>query len=152
MPARQAGEPPATGRGCLPSAGVGVEELLELALDPSELIGILGRGLLAGDVRPGGGVIAIELQPLLRLPFAVGDDRLVRAFGLADAAIDAFVGMDDEHVLALIEAIDRAHLDAIHQLALDAGFSDDVGHGVAFCSSGSALSRAWNIWGGQSRP
>jgi hypothetical protein len=36
--------------------------------------------------------------------------------------------MDDEHVLALIEAVDGADLDAIHVLALDAVVRDDVGH------------------------
>jgi hypothetical protein len=35
--------------------------------------------------------------------------------------------MDDEHVLALVEAVHRANLHAIHQLALDAAFVDDVG-------------------------
>jgi hypothetical protein len=36
--------------------------------------------------------------------------------------------MDDEHVLALVETIDGAHLDAIGVFALDAGLSDDVSH------------------------
>jgi hypothetical protein len=36
--------------------------------------------------------------------------------------------MDDEHVLALVEAVHGAHFDAVHVLALDAGFGDDVGH------------------------
>ena len=35
-----------------------------------------------------------------------------------DAAIDALVRMDDEEVLALIEAVDRADLDAVHVLSL----------------------------------
>src|SRR5262245_48371430 len=39
--------------------------------------------------------------------------------------------MDDQHVLADIEAVDRAYLDAVHVLALDAGFGDDVGHPLA---------------------
>ena len=43
---------------------------------------------------------------------------------------NAVVGVDDEHVLALVEAIDRADLDAIGVFALDAGFIDDVGHAV----------------------
>jgi hypothetical protein len=34
--------------------------------------------------------------------------------------------MDDEHVFALVETIDGAYLHAIHQLALDAGFIDDI--------------------------
>jgi ABC-type sugar transport system substrate-binding protein len=41
--------------------------------------------------------------------------------------IDAFIGMNDEHVLALVETIDGANLHAIHKLALDARFIDDVG-------------------------
>jgi hypothetical protein len=36
--------------------------------------------------------------------------------------------MDDEHVLAFIETVDRAHLDTIGVLALDAFVVDDVGH------------------------
>jgi hypothetical protein len=39
--------------------------------------------------------------------------------------------MDDEHVLALIETIDRAHLHAIHVFAADAGIDNDIGHGRA---------------------
>ena len=76
---------------------------------------------------------------MLRRRLAIGNDRFDRAFRLAHPAIDAFVGMDDEHVLALVEAIDRANLDAIHVFAADAGFSDDVGHDVGFFSSMSAI-------------
>jgi hypothetical protein len=36
--------------------------------------------------------------------------------------------MDDEHVLALIKAVDWADLHAIGVFALDAVFIDDVGH------------------------
>jgi hypothetical protein len=36
--------------------------------------------------------------------------------------------MDDQHVLALVETIYRANLDAVGVLALDAVFSDDVSH------------------------
>jgi hypothetical protein len=38
--------------------------------------------------------------------------------------------MDDEHVLAFIEAVYGADLDAIHILATDASFGDDVGHSI----------------------
>ena len=43
----------------------------------------------------------------------------------AHAAIDAFVGVYHEHVLALVEAVDRTNLDAIHVFAFDAIFGDD---------------------------
>jgi hypothetical protein len=36
--------------------------------------------------------------------------------------------MDDEHVLAFVEAVDRTHFHAVHVLALDALVVDDVGH------------------------
>jgi hypothetical protein len=36
--------------------------------------------------------------------------------------------MDHQHVLALVEAVYRADLNAIGVFAFDAGFSDDVSH------------------------
>jgi len=36
--------------------------------------------------------------------------------------------MDDEHVLAGVEAVDQANLYAVHILALDTVLGDDVGH------------------------
>ena len=53
--------------------------------------------------------------------------------GYAHPAVDALVGVDDEHVLAFVEAVDGAHRDAIGGLALDAPFIDDVGHSPFRC-------------------
>jgi hypothetical protein len=36
--------------------------------------------------------------------------------------------MDDEHVLALIEAVHRTDFDAIHVFAFDAVVVDDISH------------------------
>jgi hypothetical protein len=36
--------------------------------------------------------------------------------------------MDDEHVLALIEAVNGTDFDAVHELAFDAFVLDDIGH------------------------
>ena len=63
-------------------------------------------------------VFSIQLEPALEPGFGIREDCLSRAFGLAHAAVDALVGMNDEHVLALVEAVDRADLDAIHILSL----------------------------------
>jgi hypothetical protein len=52
------------------------------------------------------------------------------AFGDAHTAVDAFVGMNDEHVFAFIEAIDRAYFHAIGVFAFDAIVGDDIGHGA----------------------
>src|SRR5678815_1470455 len=47
-----------------------------------------------------------------------GENRLDRALGDAQRAVDAFIGIDDEEIRAFTEAIDRAHVDAIGVLAL----------------------------------
>ena len=91
-------------------------------------VGVRRRRALAGDVRPLDREIGIHLEPLLRLAVGVRQDGFRRAFRLAHAAVDALVGMDDEHVVALVEAIHGADLDAVHVLALDAVFGDDVSH------------------------
>ena len=50
-----------------------------------------------------------------------------RTFRLAHPAIDAFVRVDYEHVLALVEAVHRAHFDAVHRFAPNTCLVDDVG-------------------------
>src|SRR5208282_2123056 len=107
---------------------VGTEKLVEFALDPLELVGVGRRLAAAGDVGPALRILAVDLDPLLQTAVGIGLDRLDGALGLAHAAIDALVRMDDEHVLALVEAIDRADLDAVHVLALDASVVHDVSH------------------------
>jgi len=54
-----------------------------------------------------------------------------RTFGLTCTTVDAFVGVDIELIFALIDAIDRANLDAAAVLRLEAGLDDDVGHGYS---------------------
>src|SRR6185503_8176588 len=51
-----------------------------------------------------------------------------RTFRLAHPAIDAFVGVDHQHVFAFVEAIDRTHFHAVRVLAFDTAFRDDVSH------------------------
>jgi hypothetical protein len=68
----------------------------------------------------------------LLLPrLGVGLDGVDRAFRLAHPAVDALVRVNDEHILAFIEAIDRANLDAVGVFALDAVLVDDVRHALA---------------------
>jgi hypothetical protein len=62
------------------------------------------------------------------LVFCVRLDCVDRAFRLANTAIDAFIRVDDEHVLALVEAVDGTYLHAVHVLTFDTAFIDDVGH------------------------
>src|SRR4029079_13371669 len=97
------------------------EIFVVLALFALVLVGIGRTVLLAGDVRPLRREAGVELQPLLEAALRVGQDCFGGAFGLAHATVDAFVGIDDQHGLALVEAVDGADLDAIHILAADAG-------------------------------
>src|SRR5262249_47851199 len=59
--------------------------------------------------------------------FGVRLDRVNRAFRHANTAVNAFVRVDHEHVLALVETIHGAHLDAVHGFAANAALVDDIG-------------------------
>jgi hypothetical protein len=72
--------------------------------------------------------LAVNIEPAIERGLGIRLDGVHRAFRLAHPTIDALVGMDDEHVLALVEAVHGTDFDAIHVLALDADFSDDVRH------------------------
>ena len=58
----------------------------------------------------------------------LGEDRLDRALGLAGAAVDALLRIDHEHPAELVDAVDRADIDAGLVLNVDAGLGDDVRH------------------------
>jgi len=101
---------------------------LKLVLNSVPLLRVARRLALDRDIWPGLRIFGVELEPLFKARLRVGFDRLRRALGLAHPAIDAFIGVDHEHILAFVEAIDRANLDAIHVLALNAIFRNDIGH------------------------
>src|SRR5574341_1065668 len=74
-------------------------------------------------------VLGDEALPLLRHVGFLEDGRH-RTFGLAGAAVDAFLGLDIELVGPLIDAVHGAGIDAGAVDGADAGFGDDVGHRV----------------------
>jgi hypothetical protein len=73
-------------------------------------------------------IFGIDAEPFFESGLGVRPDCVDRAFWLADTAIDAFIRVDDEHVLALIEAVDGTYLHAVHVLTFDTALIDDVGH------------------------
>src|SRR5262249_58392837 len=97
-------------------------------------------------VRPDLSILGIDLEPLFETRFGVRLDRINRAFRLANTAIDAFIRVDDEHVLALIETVDRTYLDTVHVLTFDAAFIDDVGQSSLLpeLAQLKAISESWN--------
>ena len=109
-------------------AGVGTEVFIEFIGYIHKVVGIGRCRLLPRDVGPNRRVLAVEVEPLFKSRFRIRLDSVNRAFRLANTAIDAFVRVDDEHVLTLVEAIHRAYLHAVRVLAANAALVDDVGH------------------------
>jgi hypothetical protein len=74
--------------------------------------------------------VAIDLHELLlrRRNIFFRENRGHRALGLARTAIDALVGVDEELLVAFINAIDGTDVDTRLVLDADARFSDHVGH------------------------
>src|SRR5690606_39056045 len=75
----------------------------------------------------------LDVGPVVVLPLGRGvvlvEDRLDGADRLARPAVHAFVGVDVEGTLPLVDAVDGAFLDARLVLHVDAGLCDHVGHG-----------------------
>jgi hypothetical protein len=109
--------------------GIRTEILLKLVRHALVLLGVRRRLALLGDIGPFGRVIAVQLQPRLGALIGVRQDCFGWTFRFTKAAVDAFVRVDHQHVLAHIEAVDGADLHAVHEFALDAGFRDHIGNG-----------------------
>ena len=88
------------------------------------------RLLFRSDVGPNIRIFSVERQPFFLTGLGIRLDRLGWAFRLAHAAVGAFVGVDHQHVLALVKTIHGADLHAVHVFAFDAVFSDDISHGA----------------------
>ena len=110
-------------------AGVGREVGFKFARFAVKFLGIRWGIALDGDVGPFGGKLGVHLKPFLKARLCIRLDGIGRAFGFAYAAINAFIGVDHQHVFALIETVHGADFHAIHIFALNAVFGDDVGHG-----------------------
>src|SRR5262249_46453842 len=95
---------------------------------------------LGHDVWPFPGELSIQGEPGLHPRLAAGPDGVNAACRLALAAVDAFVGMNDEHALALVEAVHGADLHAVHVLAVNAVVVDDVGHRAFLVARGRQVS------------
>jgi len=102
--------------------------LFEFVRNALPFLGVNGRRAVLGDVGPFLGVFGVHGEPLLETGLGVCLDGFGRAFRLADAAIDALVRVDHEHIFAFVEAVHGADFHAVHELTLDAGFGDDIGH------------------------
>jgi hypothetical protein len=102
--------------------------LFEFIGNALPLLGIRRRGLFGRDIGPNLCIFGINAKPAFDAGLSIGLDRLDGTFGLADPAVDAFIRVDDQHVLALVKAIHGADFDAIHVFTFDAIVVDDIGH------------------------
>src|SRR5215204_5110651 len=89
-----------------------------LVREPVHDLGALAVGVVDLD----------ERLPLIRKR-VFGEDGLDGALRLAGPAVDAFLGIDDQDPLELVDAIDWADVDARAVFDVDAGLRDDVRHG-----------------------
>ena len=72
--------------------------------------------------------MAVDIEPAVERRLGVRLDGVDRTFRLANPAIDAFIGMDDEKVLALVLAVDGADFHAICVCAANAIVGHDICH------------------------
>src|SRR5690606_29382975 len=107
-----------------------------IVVDDADLRGAPGRTDLAEEVD----VRRVVVRPLLRQIVLV-EDRLDGADRFARAAVHAFIRVDVEHAVALVDAVDRALVDAGPVLDIDAGLGDHVGHEAAPAVQASWRSR-----------
>jgi hypothetical protein len=114
-------------RGLVTFAGIRAEILCEFVRHADKSVGIRRCRFLFRDVGPNRRILAVEVEPLFDAGFCVWLDCVDWAFRLAHTTVDALVGVNDEHVLALVEAVHRADLDAIGVFAMNAALVDDVG-------------------------
>src|SRR5258706_4127679 len=89
-------------------------EVLEFVRPPLPLLRVRRGRFFDRNIWPDSCVFRVQRQPFLKPRLGVRLDRVDPAFRLADPAIDAFVPMDDEHGLALVETVHWAKLHAIH--------------------------------------
>jgi hypothetical protein len=107
------------------------EVFLKLAFFAIKFLGVFRRIALDGDVWPFVSVFGVEPQPFFEARLGVRLDRFRRTFRLTNTAINAFIGMDHEHVFALVETIYGTDFHAVHVFALDAVVVHDIGQASA---------------------
>src|SRR3984957_18302975 len=88
------------------------KKLSKLVGSPVELLAVRRRLFLTGYIWPRLGVFSVHFQPKSEVRFSVWLDCFGGAFRFAHAAIDALIRVDDEHILALVKAVDRANFHA----------------------------------------
>src|SRR5213596_2007089 len=80
-------------------------EVLEFVRLPLPLLRVRRGRFFDRNIWPDSREFRIQRQPFLKPGLAISLDSINGALRFANATVDAFVRMDDEHVLALVEAV-----------------------------------------------
>ena len=108
----------------IPFARFGGEPVLIFVLLVFEFLGFGKLVLFLGNVWPGFRITAVDFYPFEGSVLCIGDDGFDRAFRLAHPAIDTFIGVNDQHILALVKAIHGADFYTVRVFTFDT----DIGH------------------------
>ena len=100
-------------------------------MDRSKFFGIRGWIPTIRNVGPSLRKFLVEFCPHACSRVAIRDDRFDRAFGLANAAIDAIALPDYKHISAFIKAIYRTDQYAVRIFAPYAAVSHNERHVIA---------------------
>jgi hypothetical protein len=119
-------------------AGLLRKIFIKLTIFPIAGLSLGQRVFLFNDHWPKLRILPVELDPFLGVRLGIGSNGIGRAFWLTNAAINALVRVNHQHVFAFIKAIHRADLYAVGIFTCDTRIVDDIGHVFAL------LLRVWN--------
>ena len=122
--------------------------ILEFVGHVLPFLGIRGRFAHACDIGPFRSIFRIHLDPFLGTVLGVWKNSLHRAFRFTNTAVNAFIGIDYQHVFTFVKTVHGTYFDTIGVFAGNAGVVDDVGHGCvrkncsALPSAGGGINQA----------
>src|SRR5690606_12627101 len=95
-----------------------------------------------------------------KLRVGVRKNGFRRALRNADSTIYALLGVDDQHAVPFVEAVDRADLHTVHVFTFDAIFGHHIGHELprvlGYCLARCralmiATIELWSVWSNNTR-
>ena len=117
------------------------DQLRELVGLVFPLFRIGQRYFALGNAFPGGqlgqlGVQGRHMALVVRHVF-LGVNRVHRALGDADGAVNALVGVNSQEIGAFPKAVHWTDIDAVGVFALNTGFGNGMGQGKSYCCWGN---------------
>lgn len=86
---------------------------------------------------PGLRKLTVEFHPVFSALSCIWNDSFRGTFRYADTAVDAKIGVDNNHIFPFVEALDRTNFNAVSIFALYAGISNGMCHILLIITIGS---------------